>query len=167
MNTSNIYIGLCNPKTPTNVGSVMRAAGCYSADAVFYTGRRYNIAAGFHTDTHNSSLTIPLVSVDSLLNEIPENTQVVCVELVEGATSLPEFKHPDKAFYIFGPEDGSVPKNLVDRADAVVYIPTKGSLNLAQTVNVVLYDRLAKSDSSQMGDELIREARDRNNRLKI
>jgi len=27
-------IGLINPKTPANVGAVMRAAGCYGVDAV-------------------------------------------------------------------------------------------------------------------------------------
>ena len=47
-------IGLTNPKSPTNVGSVMRAAGCYQADAVYYTGQRYAHAAKFNTDTKTS-----------------------------------------------------------------------------------------------------------------
>lgn len=29
-------IGLYNPKSPENVGSVMRAAGCYGVASVFY-----------------------------------------------------------------------------------------------------------------------------------
>jgi tRNA G18 (ribose-2'-O)-methylase SpoU len=33
-------IGLYNPKSPENVGSVMRAAGCYGVSTVFYTGKR-------------------------------------------------------------------------------------------------------------------------------
>ena len=37
-------IGLFNPKTPENVGSVMRAAGCYNIHSVFYTGKRYDLA---------------------------------------------------------------------------------------------------------------------------
>lgn len=166
MNTPKVYIGLSNPKTPTNVGAVMRAAGCFLADAVFYTGHRYKTAAQFHTDTQNAASTIPLKSVDCLLDSIPESVQVVCVELVEGATPLPEFQHPDKAFYIFGPEDGSIKQAVVNKADAVVYIPTKGSLNLAQTVNVVLYDRMAKAGFTRVGDDLIRETRDGNNKLK-
>ena len=32
------YIGLVNPKSPENVGMVMRAAGCYEVSKVFYTG---------------------------------------------------------------------------------------------------------------------------------
>ena len=41
MNESKTYIALSDPKSPANVGAVMRAAGCFGADAVFYTGNRY------------------------------------------------------------------------------------------------------------------------------
>lgn len=160
-------VGLVNPKSPTNVGAVMRAAGCYQVNSVFYTGKRYERAASFQTDTKDASRKIPLTGVDSLVNNIPQNAKVVCVELVEGATPLPEFQHPDKAFYIFGPEDGTIGQEVVDVADAVVYVPTIGCMNLAATVNVLLYDRLAKSDLSFANDELIRQSRDRNNNVKF
>ena len=44
-------IGLYNPKSPENVGAVMRAAGCYGVASVFYTGKRYERARDFVTDT--------------------------------------------------------------------------------------------------------------------
>jgi tRNA(Leu) C34 or U34 (ribose-2'-O)-methylase TrmL len=69
-------------------------------------------------------------------------------------------------FNIFGPEDGTISQDVIDRADAVVYVPTNGCMNLAATVNVVLYDRLAKSCQSYESNELIRQSRDTNNRLK-
>ena len=46
-----VFLGLINPKSPSNVGSIMRAAGCYQVQAVFYTGKRYAKAAKFNTDT--------------------------------------------------------------------------------------------------------------------
>lgn len=58
-------IGLVNPKTPENVGSVMRAAGCYGANSVFYTGTRYDHARKFHTDTKEKHLALPLVVLKS------------------------------------------------------------------------------------------------------
>lgn len=167
MPESHICIGLINPKSPTNVGAVMRAAGCFQADAVRYTGNRYAHAARFHTDTKNVSQDIPLTHVAHLLDELPEDTHVVCIELVEGATALPEFQHPARALYIFGPEDGSLSQALVDQADAVVYIPTVGCMNLAATVNVVLYDRMVKSGRASGGDQLIRQSRDTNNKVKV
>lgn len=160
-------IGLVNPKSPSNVGSIMRASGCYQVSSVFYTGSRYTHAAKFHTDTKNATATIPLSETDSLLSCVPEGAKIVCVDLVEGATSLPEFKHPENAYYIFGPEDGTIDQELIDNADAVVYVPTIGCMNLAATVNVVLYDRLAKNTDRREGDELIKSSRDTNNKVKM
>lgn len=160
-------IGLINPKSPANVGAILRASGCFQAHAVRYTGNRWERGARFHTDTQNISQELSLSHESDLWDGLPEGTQVVCVDLVEGATPLPEFQHPAKAMYVFGPEDGSIEQALVDRADHVVYIPTIGCLNLAATANVVLYDRLAKSDSALAGDELIRTSRDRNNNTKV
>ena len=65
MKNKNVSIGLTNPKSPTNVGAVMRAAGCYQADAVYYTGKRYARAAAFQTDTKNVAATTPLTGVDN------------------------------------------------------------------------------------------------------
>lgn len=167
MKRSDVSIGLTQPKSPTNVGAVMRAAGCYRVDSVFYTGERYDRAEKFNTDTQDASQTVSLTGVDSLLECVPDNVKIVCVELVEGAIPLPEYQHPDSALYIFGPEDGTIKKDVIEKADDVVYVPTIGCLNLAATVNVVLYDRLAKSDLGFADDELIRQSRDTNNNLKI
>ena len=162
-----VSIGLVNPKSPANVGAVLRAAGCFGAAAVFYTGERYARSARFHTDTKNAGLTIPLTGVNSLAEILAQGTRLVCVEFVEGATPLPAYRHPDQALYVFGPEDGTLSQELIHRADDVVYVPTIGCLNLAATVNVVLYDRLAKAGPMVANDELIRNSRDRNNRLRI
>lgn len=167
MNDSQVYLGLINPKSPTNVGAVMRAAGCFGVAGVFYTGQRYARAARFQTDTKNAGEKIPLTGVASILDILPQETRLVCVELVVGATPLPQFRHPERAFYLFGPEDGSLRQELIDRADEVVYVPTAGCLNLAATVNILLYDRAAKSARILAGDALILESRDRNNRLKV
>ena len=59
-----------------------------------------------------------------------------------------------------------MPARVVNECDHVVYIPTQNSLNLAATANVVLYDRLAKSDYVA-GDDLIRKSRDTNNNTKL
>ncbi|OUS31279.1 23S rRNA methyltransferase [Thalassotalea sp. 42_200_T64] len=165
--TNKATIGLTNPKSPSNVGAVMRASGCYQVESVYYTGSRYGFASKFHTDTKNVSLNIPLSPAKSLLDVVPEGASIVCVDLVEGAIPLPEFQHPENAFYIFGPEDGTIEQSVVDNAADVVYIPTIGCMNLAATVNVVLYDRLAKAKISIDSDDLIRNSRDTNNKVKV
>ncbi|MFN3713701.1 MAG: RNA methyltransferase [Alcanivoracaceae bacterium] len=166
-NSTTVFIGLVDPKSPSNVGSVMRAAGCYQVDQVRYSGGRFERAAQYQTDTKDILSKIPLVREDQLLQGLPGNMKIVCVELAEGASPLPQFVHPDQAIYVFGPEDGSIPQALIDEADHVVYVPTVGCMNLAAAVNVLLYDRLAKSAADIHGNDLIKGIRDTNNRLKV
>ena len=144
-------IALSNPKSPTNVGSIMRAAGCYSVNSVFYTGTRYDRAKDFITDTKKVHQDVPLINIDDLRKILPLGCTPVAIELVEGARSLPEYTHPDRALYIFGPEDGSLDKDIRDWCEDVVYVPTNGCMNLAATVNLVLYDRLAKGLNTRSG----------------
>lgn len=165
MNNQKVIIGLTNPKSATNVGSVMRAAGCYCVDGVIYTGERYDRAVKLNTDTKQIRSTIPLNKVDDLLAYKSPDTKIVCVDLVIGATPLPAFTHPENALYIFGPEDGTIPQNVIDKADHVVYVPTKGCMNLAASVNVLLYDRLAKSKVHVTDNMLIISSRDNNNKV--
>lgn len=166
-----VGIGLVNPKSPENVGSVMRAAGNYRVGSVMYTGGRYAKAISYKSKSVSLSRkvgqNIPLAGVSCLVGNIPEEMRVVCVEFAENAIPLPEYKHPEKALYIFGPEDGSISQQLLNRADAVVYVPTVGCMNLAATVNVVLYDRLAKSTKRIEGNALICKSRDSNNSLRV
>ena len=164
--TAGASIGLQNPKSPTNVGAVLRAAGCFGADAIQYSGSRFERARKFHLDTQDRHRAIPLLAVGCLLEQRPAHRALVCIELVEGAVALPQFIHPAAAHYVFGPEDGSLDQRLIDAADAVVYIPTLGCLNLAASVNIVLYDREVKRGAPPAGDPLIRASRDTNNRLR-
>ena len=171
MKKSKVCIGLVNPKSPHNVDSVMRAAGNYRVDSVFYTGRRYPRAVELNPDipkmSRSVSRNVPLSGVTCLMDNVPENMQIVCVEFAVNATPLPGYQHPDNAFYVFGPEDGTLSQDVIDRADAVVYVPTRGCMNLSASVNVLLYDRLLKSSQSFEGNALIRESRDRNNNIRV
>ena len=173
MKSSSVSIGLINPKSPENVGSVMRAAGNYRVDNVFYTGRRYPRALMRNPNIpdmgRKPGQDVPLSEVSCLINAaaIGMDMKLICVEFAENAIALPAYQHPENALYVFGPEDGSIDQDVIDMADAVVYVPTTGCMNLAATVNVVLYDRLAKSSEGIESNEFIRQSRDVNNRLKV
>lgn len=167
MHRKSAHIGLVNPKSPTNIGMVLRAAGCFEAASVFYSGVRFERAQKFSTDTKNVSEKIALVGVESLLDATPDGATLVAIELIEGATPLMDFVHPDNAYYIFGPEDSSIKKELLDYCQHVVYVPTVGCMNLAATVHVVLYDRMAKEGREVIEQRPIAENRDVNNKIRI
>jgi len=130
MKSGRVDVGLLNPKSPANVGAVLRAVGCFEGDGVFFTGTRFARASRYHTDTRRVGDAMTPQHVDSLVAARGDSA-LVCVEWVEGATALPDFVHPSQAFYAFGPEDGTLDQALIDQADAVVYVPTTGCLNLA------------------------------------
>lgn len=134
-------IGLHYPKTPANVGSVLRAAQCYGSSLVAYTGERYKKAS---TDTMKAYRHLPLIKVEDLFSIIPYDCVPVAIDLLDDACTLVHYVHPERAFYIFGPEDGTLGKTITSRCRDKVYVPTHGCMNLAACVNVVLYDRMAK-----------------------
>ena len=138
-----VAIGLNNIKSDYNLGGAMRAAQCYGAGMVAYTGKRVKPGS---TDTGKSSRHIPLIHGSNLRDLIPHGCVPVAVDVVEGATSLIEYKHPKSAFYIFGAEDATLGKSTLEWCRDRVYVPTHRCMNLAACVNVVLYDRMAKLD---------------------
>lgn len=138
-------IGLYQPKDIHNLGGVLRGAHCYGAKLVAYTGRRYKQDP---QDTSKAYKHIPLIQTDDIFAVIPHDCVPVAVDLIEGAISLIEYQHPRSAMYIFGPEDGTLGRNVTSQCQDVVQIPTAYCMNLAAAVNVVLYDRMAKRTKS-------------------
>lgn len=136
-------IGLIRPKHVANVGAVLRAAQVYGAAMVAIQGDRTPVRSC--QDTMKAWRQIPVLRGDDLRALIPFDAVPIAVDLVEDATSLPEFKHPQRAFYVFGPEDGTLGRSVLDWCAHRIMVPTKGCMNLAATVNVVLYDRMAKA----------------------
>jgi tRNA(Leu) C34 or U34 (ribose-2'-O)-methylase TrmL len=134
-------IGLDNPKNSINVGGVMRAAGVYKAAFVAASGVRYGSGI---TDTMKHYKHLPLLRPKDVFDLLPFDCVPVAVDLIEGAIPLQEYKHPERAYYIFGGEDATLGNRILSRCRDVIYVPTTGCMNLAATVNVVLYDRLAK-----------------------
>lgn len=142
-------IGLHCPKARANVGSAIRAAICYDVACVALSGERIDNRWIKHSsNTVQGHRHMPVLRGD-LRRLIPYGAVPVAVDLVEDAEPLPTFEHPQAAFYIFGPEDGTLGKAILDWCPRRVMIPTRFCMNLAATVNVVLYDRLAKRSARQ------------------
>lgn len=137
-------IGLVRPKDVANVGAVLRAAFCYEVAMVAIQGDRTPVRS--RLDTPKAWRHIPVIRGDDLHAMIPFDAVPVAVDLVDDAISLPAFQHPQRAFYVFGPEDGTLGKAILDWCEHRVMVQTRMCMNLAATVNVVLYDRLAKAE---------------------
>ena len=138
-------VGLHHCKTGYNIGGAMRAAYCYGAKMVAISGGRCSDVR-HHSDTPQAWRHVPTLRVEDLREVIPYDCVPVAVDLVEGAVSLSAYQHPQRAFYVFGPEDGTLGDKVLSWCRDRVSVPTIGCMNLAATVNVVLYDRVAKAE---------------------
>lgn len=149
-------VGLYRPKDPANVGGALRAACVYGAALVVLDDVRGR-ALRHPADTTKASRHIPCIVTDDILKACPFDAQMVVVDLIPGATPLPDFKHPSRAFYVFGPEDGTLGARHTSLAQHVVYVPGTACMNLAATVNVVLYDRMVKRREWRGSSEVERQ----------
>lgn len=135
-------IGLSNPKSPINVGHVLRAADAYGACMVAITGKRVTGS----TDVSKAYRRIPVLRGENLHALIPFGCIPVAVEFIPTSQNLINFVHPQNAFYVFGAEDNTLGHNVLSWCKHVVYVPTNICMNLSACVNVVLYDRKAKEN---------------------
>lgn len=137
-------VALDSPKCEANVGGALRAAYCYNARLVVVASKRI---IRMPTDTFVTHRHIPLLACPDVFDALPYDCVPVAVELIPGAATLPDYEHPHRAFYVFGGEDATLGARVLDRCRDVVMVPTSRCMNLAATVNVVLYDRLSKQIS--------------------
>jgi len=138
-------IGLQSPKQKANVGCIIRAAGNFGVKLVVIESPRLGCYTKHAANTMQAHKHYaPTIRTNSLIASAPASAELVAVELIDSAVSLPEFQHPENAFYLFGPEDGSLDKKTAAACKYKVFIPTFHCMNLAATVHVVLYDRAVK-----------------------
>ena len=148
-------VALVNPKNSENVGGVMRAAHCFGVSLVVLAGTRPKMyIKKIPADVTKTWRHTPIIQIDDPLWCVPYGAETVAVEIVEGATQLHDFPHPKRAYYLFGPEDGSIAEEILFQCKHKVQIDTRHCMNLAATVNVVLYDRLAKEKRNGNGTHI-------------
>ena len=137
-------VALDNPKSAVNVGGAMRAVGIFGAASLIVGGNRRKDLARHPADTMKAWRHVPLTFSEDVLAALPFDCVPVAVDKVEGALPLWDYHHPERAFYIFGAEDATLGNRILSRCREAIYVPMEFCMNLAASVNVVLYDRLAK-----------------------
>lgn len=135
-------IGIYNVKRTHNFGALIRTARVFGADFVFSVGNRNPQ----EQSSIGAELSLPLFhfkTLDEFVGAIPVNARLVCVELTAEAIDIRTYKHPPRAVYLLGPEDGTLPDSILRRHDTVI-LPGAHPLNVAMAATVVLYDRVLK-----------------------
>ncbi|KKL80950.1 hypothetical protein LCGC14_1999610 [marine sediment metagenome] len=146
MNRGYCGIGVLNIKTEINYGTLFRSAYAFGADFIFLIGKRFHKQC---SDTSQSQRHLPLFeypTFEDFYEHIPYDCQLVSVEICDKAKPIRVFAHPERAVYLLGKEDGSLPENVIDKSFGVIKIPTLYCLNVAVAGSIVLYDRFNKME---------------------
>lgn len=147
---------LINPKFAVNVGNTLRACAAYGAPTLVWSGDRVTLSG--HKRLPREERMKGYQKVRFSRSEKPidlftrayagfsdasglQPVEPVCIELLPGTQNLAYFQHPENAVYVFGPEDGGVPKSIRVMCHHFVSIPSYHCVNLSQAVNVVLFHR--------------------------
>jgi len=124
-----------------NLGNLMRSAHGFGAHFTFTIGATYQ-ALEARADTSKGRDHLPHYDWRTLDEmALPQGCKLVGVELLDSAIDLPSFRHPLRAAYVLGPEQGSLSAPLLARCDLVVRIPTRFCINVAMAGAIVMYDR--------------------------
>jgi len=135
-------IGAERISKPMNMGNLLRSAHAFGAK-FFFTIGAHPRAFEAKSDTSKAVHHLPVyhwANADEMI--LPLQCKLVGVELIEGATDLPSFRHPLHAAYVLGPELGVLSGALLSRCDHVIKIPTAFCINVATAGAIVMYDRV-------------------------
>lgn len=137
-------VGIVNPKTTENVGTLWRSAASMGAAFTFQIGGRLRRQA---SDTVKAWRKLPhyeIPDVHAFRSFIPHDCVPVAVELTADAVALADYVHPERAIYVLGAEDSGVPLDVLNLCRDTVILPGIYCLNVAVAGSVLMYDRCAK-----------------------
>lgn len=135
-------IGVERMSKPMNAGNLFRTAHAFGAGFVFTIDAAYSVKQA-RSDTSRTPENLPWYVYDKAEElKLPEGCKLVGIELLDDAVVLPSFRHPLRAAYVLGPEQGSLSPELVARCDHVIKIPTSFCVNVGIAGAIVMYDRV-------------------------
>jgi len=148
---SSFNIALYEPEIPQNTGNIARLCACTGA-SLFLIGKlgfslsdKYMKRAGL--DYWNSVEIKKYNTLDDLKNEYSDSDFYYLTTKSKNLYTDCRFKDGD--FFVFGPETRGLPENILkenaDRAVTIPMIEGKRSLNLSNSVSIVLYEALRQN----------------------
>ena len=136
-------IGVEGISKEQNLGNLARSAHSFGASFFFTVAPALDVDLMRVSDTSDAFDHVPYHQYDSVETfELPDQCQLVAVELIEDSIELPSFRHPTRAAYVLGPEMGNVSDAMLERCDHVIKIPMKFCVNVGVAGALVMYDRL-------------------------
>ena len=137
-------IGVYQPKTEENIGTLWRTAYVYGASFIFIIDAKYKKQS---SDVLKAWSKIPLFqykNIQAFLDTVPYSCKVIGVEMEEKSIPIKEFNHPQRGIYLLGSENNGLPKDLQNKCQDLIVLPGTTSLNVSVAGSIVIFDRINK-----------------------
>jgi tRNA G18 (ribose-2'-O)-methylase SpoU len=144
-----IHVVLDNLRSAFNVGSIFRSSdGAGSVEKIYLCGITSPIDNPKLEKTALGSLEfINSEHYDTTLDAIEElkaqDIPIYSVELTDDSENFQEIEYPNEFALVFGHEKKGIDKEILDISDKIISLPMRGkkkSLNVANTVSIILYE---------------------------
>jgi len=137
------HVAIENWQHDLNIGSIVRSANAFAAEAVHIVGnRRWNRRGAMVTDRYQHVLQHP--TIDELVAWArARGLPIVAVDNTEGAVPVDAFALPERCVLLFGQEGPGLTDAAVAAADAHVEIRQFGStrsINAAAAAAIVMHE---------------------------
>jgi len=152
-------VAMIRTKHWNNAFSVMRTANGLGFDKVYVVDlvmgkpprmNRRKIDLGRHP--HDM---FELLTMEVFMEKIVPNYNVVSMELTDAARNLAEFEWPEDPLIVVGPENGSVPDEIL-QAGQQVKVPMPGVVNcfnVACAASIAMWDQVRSSFQTLREDQ--------------
>jgi len=144
-------IGVFQPKTQENIGTLWRGAYQLGASFIFTIGKRYKKQC---SDTYKTPRHIPMFEFDTYksFKKVLYDCIPIIIEFSQNSVPLKEFNHPKRCVYILGSEDNGLSKEIIKDIETHVEIESirRQSFNVAIAGTLVMYDRMIKNKKEKL-----------------
>jgi tRNA G18 (ribose-2'-O)-methylase SpoU len=134
-------------RTPENMGSILRLAGNIGALKTFFisdvahTFKNYKISKT--ASGAADKVDWKIISKEDLLKHLPSDYSLVALETTTDATSIYDFRFPEKTAFVIGNEVKGISTDILKLSVHKVYVPVPGpisSLNVSHALSVGLFE---------------------------
>jgi tRNA G18 (ribose-2'-O)-methylase SpoU len=132
-------IGVFQPKTEHNLGTLLRSAYQLGAAGVFTIGRRYIRQS---SDTYKVINKLPIRNYPTLADfKLGRPIGAVLIGIEMGGVLLSKFSHPKTCIYLLGAEDNGLSNEARQYCNGIVSLESVGPLsyNVAVAGSLVMY----------------------------
>lgn len=121
------HVAIENWQHDLNIGSIVRSANAFLAEAVHIVGnKRWNRRGAMVTDRYQHIVHHP--TIDEFVTwAAGSNLPIIAVDNVPGCVPIETFAFPQRCVLLFGQEGPGLTDAAIAAADAVVEIPQYGS----------------------------------------